>query len=387
MKNIVSATTTPRPPSARSSAPRSWPRRSSSELVVTSVGAAHDADVGRSVGPIDPTDPPQTHAEELAAAKRVPGRAGADGRLHRRRSATPRTRSSSVAQRAQRRPDRRRHARAELRRSGCSATASATRSPHQGALRRADRALSPRGESAGGSPAAAPAERRILTTCPRDCYDACGVEVAVRDGRSATSAATRTTRSAAGSCAASARPPTTACSSTRRRGCSRRCAATARKGERRASTASWEEALGEIAARLRGSRRRRRADDPQRPLHRDLRAARLRLSAAVLPAARRDRGRSGHDLQQRRPRRARLPLRDLARRLRPADRRATPRASSCGGRTRRPRRPTSTTTGCRRHRRRWSSSTRSGRRPPPPPTCTCSRSPAATPRSRSRCCT
>jgi hypothetical protein len=23
----------------------------------------------------------------------------------------------------------------------------------------------------------------ILTTCPRDCYDACGVAVAVRDGR------------------------------------------------------------------------------------------------------------------------------------------------------------------------------------------------------------
>ncbi len=29
----------------------------------------------------------------------------------------------------------------------------------------------------------AAAERRVLTTCPRDCYDSCGVEVAVRGGR------------------------------------------------------------------------------------------------------------------------------------------------------------------------------------------------------------
>src|ERR1700752_3741221 len=26
-------------------------------------------------------------------------------------------------------------------------------------------------------------DEKILTTCPRDCYDACGVEVSVRDGR------------------------------------------------------------------------------------------------------------------------------------------------------------------------------------------------------------
>src|SRR5579872_7178608 len=26
------------------------------------------------------------------------------------------------------------------------------------------------------------AERLVLTTCPRDCYDACGIVVAVRDG-------------------------------------------------------------------------------------------------------------------------------------------------------------------------------------------------------------
>ena len=26
-------------------------------------------------------------------------------------------------------------------------------------------------------------DRTVLTTCPRDCYDACGVEVLVRDGR------------------------------------------------------------------------------------------------------------------------------------------------------------------------------------------------------------
>ena len=65
---------------------------------------------------------------------------------------------------------------------------------------------------------------------------------------------------------------------------------------------------------------RRRAHDPEHPLHGHVRAARVRLSAAVLPPARRDRGRSGHDLQQGRARRARLRLRHLARRLRPADR-------------------------------------------------------------------
>ena len=26
------------------------------------------------------------------------------------------------------------------------------------------------------------ADTTILTTCPRDCYDACGIQVAVRDG-------------------------------------------------------------------------------------------------------------------------------------------------------------------------------------------------------------
>ena len=62
-------------------------------------------------------------------------------------------------------------------------------------------------------------------------------------------------------------------------------------------------------------------------------------------------------------------------------------ASSSGARTRPPPPRTPTSTGWRRHRARSSSSTPSGTRPRKPPICTCSRSPARTPRWRSPCCT
>ena len=52
----------------RWSAPRRSPRRWASKLVVTSVTPLM-LSAGRSGGPIDPTDPPEKHAEELEAAR------------------------------------------------------------------------------------------------------------------------------------------------------------------------------------------------------------------------------------------------------------------------------------------------------------------------------
>ena len=88
------------------------------------------------------------------------------------------------------------------------------------------------------------------------------------------------------------------------------------KGEGRFSAVSWDDALAEIAERLDRSSPCRRPDGPERPLHGHLRDDRLSLPVAVLQPARRDRGRSGHGLQQGRARRSRVPLRDLARRIR-----------------------------------------------------------------------
>ncbi len=59
--------TTPSRPSARSSERRSSPRRSGSKLLVISV-APLIIGIGRSAGPIDSTDPPAKHAEELKRA-------------------------------------------------------------------------------------------------------------------------------------------------------------------------------------------------------------------------------------------------------------------------------------------------------------------------------
>ncbi len=63
-----------------------------------------------------------------------------------------------------------------------------------------------------------------------------------------------------------------------------------------------------------------RAHDPQHPLHGHDRAARLRIPAALLQPSGRDRGRSGHRVQQGRARRPRLRLRHLRDELRPAHR-------------------------------------------------------------------
>src|SRR6266508_2102909 len=64
----------------------------------------------------------------------------------------------------------------------------------------------------------------------------------------------------------------------------------------------------------------RAANRLERALHRDLLAARLLLSAVLLPPAGRDRDRPGLDLQQGRARRTRVRVRDLACRLRSPDR-------------------------------------------------------------------
>ncbi len=154
----------------------------------------------------------------------------------------------------------------------------------------------------------------VRTTCPRDCYDACGVarrpaerpHHAVRgDPDHPVSRGPR--------CAGSARSATTARSSTRPRGCSRPCVRSGPKG----AGAFRDVSLGRGARRwspsgsARSSRRPAPRGDPQHPLHGHVRAARLRLPAAVLQPPRRDRGRPRHRLQQGGPRRARLPLRHV----------------------------------------------------------------------------
>jgi anaerobic selenocysteine-containing dehydrogenase len=94
------------------------------------------------------------------------------------------------------------------------------------------------------------ADRIVLTTCPRDCYDACGIEVAVRDGRIRHVRGDRSHPVSRGKlcrkCTAAYNgvlldPEARLLHPLRRRG---------PKGEGGFERISWDEALGEVAARL-----------------------------------------------------------------------------------------------------------------------------------------
>ena len=81
------------------------------------------------------------------------------------------------------------------------------------------------------------------------------------------------------------------------------------KGEGRFEPIDWPDATSAIAAACTRSPRRTAPRRPQRALHRHVRADRHGVPAALLQPPRRDRGRAGHRLQQRRARGAQLRLR------------------------------------------------------------------------------
>ena len=230
----------------------------------------------------------------------------------------------------------------------------------------------------------------VLTTCPRDCYDACGIAVVKRGRRDPP----RARRPGPSGQPRQALPQVLDRLQRRlpRSGGAADPAAAPRRGRRARAGSSRSPGTTALGGDRRAPRRDRRdagpARDPQRPLHRHALAARLRLPAAVLQPARGDRGRPGHGLQQGRPRRARLRLRHL--RWIGFDPR-TARDAACivvwGAN------PSASAPHAHEHwlpeapahghRRRPDPD----RRRPSAPTSTSSRSPAATRRSRSRCCT
>jgi anaerobic selenocysteine-containing dehydrogenase len=98
---------------------------------------------------------------------------------------------------------------------------------------------------------ARPAPEIVLTTCPRDCYDACGIAVVKRDGAIVSVRGDPAHEVSRGKLCAKCsigyngvwRDPTARITTPLRR--------IGRKGEGRFEPVSWNEALGEIATRLR----------------------------------------------------------------------------------------------------------------------------------------
>ena len=233
------------------------------------------------------------------------------------------------------------------------------------------------------------ADATIRTTCPRDCYDACGIVVVRRGGR---------VRHVRGD------PDHPVSRGRLCRKCSigyngvfldpaarlhGRCAAPGRRGPASSVQVSWDEALALIAARLGALADSGEAHTIlQRPLHRHVRADRLLTS------------RCGSSTGWARPRSTRTPICNkaghvaldyvygtLRGRLRPAH------GARLALHPRLGREPvgvaprTRTSTGCRGARRRRGRRSRAHADRSPRPTSTCSRSPAPTRRSPSRCCT
>ena len=190
-------------------------------------------------------------------------------------------------------------------------------------------------------------EKEVLkTTCPRDCYDACGIVAIKRDG-----AITRVlgdpdhpvSRGAlCGKCALAYngvfRDPEVRLQMPLKR--------TGAKGEGRFEPVSWVEAMGDIAARF---TRIAEGDGADRivhaHLHRHLLADRQQLPNALPGPHGRPRGRARHGLQHGRSRRTRLRDRHVRDRLRPAHRQRLALHRSSGARTPLPPRRTSTSTG------------------------------------------
>ncbi len=197
---------------------------------------------------------------------------------------------------------------------------------------------------------AASRDEVILTTCPRDCYDSCGIKVIKRDGAIT---AVRgdpdhpVSRGAlCGKCSTAYnrewRDPARRLTEPLRR--SRDA-----KGDGGFEPVSWERPSPRSPTRLQrivashGSQ-----VDPQCALHRHHIAARGHGADALLQSTGRDRGDARHHLQHGRPRRAALYVRHLAGRISIRARRRMRPASSSGARIRMHRLRMPTTIGCRR---------------------------------------
>ena len=160
----------------------------------------------------------------------------------------------------------------------------------------------------------------IRTTCPRDCYDACGVLVktsadgtinVVGDPDHHVSRGALCGKCSIGYNGVWRDPSVRLTRPLKRVGTERQRPVSSRS--------SWDEALGDIADRLNVIRERDGAScDPANPLHRNLLADRRHLPLPLLQSHRRHRGRSRYRVQQGRARRSTAHVRRIDARLRPA---------------------------------------------------------------------
>ena len=229
----------------------------------------------------------------------------------------------------------------------------------------------------------------IRTTCPRDCYDACGIAVVKRaDGLVKVLGDPEHPVSRGALCGKCAIAYNGAWLDPKAR-VTRPLKRVGPKGEGRFEPVSWDAGdwRDRRAAARTLSRRHGAETDLAHALHRHLLAARRRLSAALLQPARRQRGRSGFDLQRRRPRGAPIHVRRQRRRLRPAHAPRTPNCILVWGAN-----PFASAPHQHKHWLKEATAKKIVVDPGAPPdrrrrpTCICSRSRAATPRSPSPCC-
>ena len=227
----------------------------------------------------------------------------------------------------------------------------------------------------------------IRTTCPRDCYDACGMLVKTSaDGTINVVGDPEHNVSRGALCGKCSigyngvwRDPSMRLTRPLKR--------VGPKGTGRFEPSE----LGRGARRHRQSsqhdpRQRRRRGDLADPLHRNLLADRRHLSLAVLQPHRRDRGRPGYGVQQGRARGAAVDVRRIDARLRPAHHRRLELRDDLGRQSVDLGAACRTNIGSPRRPRPRSSSIRFATRRRRRPTCICSSTRAPTARSPSPCC-
>lgn len=229
-----------------------------------------------------------------------------------------------------------------------------------------------------------PVDETILTTCPRDCYDACGIEVALRDGKIRHVRGDRNHPVSRGRLCSKCAVAYNGIMLDPEARLQTPLARDGRKGDGRFRPVSWEDALTQIAPRLSAI-----ADGPGPETilnahytgtfallgyHFPMRFMRRLGAREVDPDT--ICNKAGHvalDYLYGPRRKALTPARP-----------GTRAASSSGERTHRLRPPISTSTGCPRPPDGFWSSTRCAPRPRAPPISTFSRSRAATRRWHSR---